>query len=142
MAEREGNVASRREEQNPDTAQGGDRAAEQEVTASPPQSVVGPEHGPHPMRTLAQDGIVQPNTRLADYVLIGEEEVGLHLGAMEEPSMFAEAETHEQWRVAMLDEMQSIEENKTWSLCDLPAGKRAIGLKWVFKLKKNSQGRS
>ena len=40
----------------------------------------------------------------------------------------------------MLDELQSIDENKTWTLATLPAGKQAIGLKWVFKLKKNSAG--
>jgi hypothetical protein len=55
-----------------------------------------------------------------------------------EPITFQEAEPHAAWRAAMMDEMASIEENKTWSLTTLPAGKRAIGLKWVYKLKKNS----
>jgi hypothetical protein len=32
------------------------------------------------------------------------------------------------WRKAMLEEMVSIEENKTWSLVNLPKGHRAIGL--------------
>lgn len=36
--------------------------------------------------------------------------------------------------------MRSIEENQTWSLTDLPKGRRAIGLKWVYKVKKDSQG--
>ena len=35
-------------------------------------------------------------------------------------------------------EMQSIERNKTWELVKLPVGKKPIGLKWVFKLKRNS----
>jgi hypothetical protein len=35
----------------------------------------------------------------------------------------------------MEEEMTSIIDNKTWSLEELPAGHRAIGLKWVFKLK-------
>jgi hypothetical protein len=49
--------------------------------------------------------------------------------------------THEAvWRRAMVDELQSIEENKTWSLTELPSGMRAIGLKWVFKVKKNQLG--
>ena len=64
----------------------------------------------------------------------------LHLAAGEEPSTFDEAEPHAAWRAAMLDELASIEENKTWTLTPLPAGKRPIGLKWVFKLKKNSAG--
>jgi hypothetical protein len=40
----------------------------------------------------------------------------------------------------MLEEMASIEENKTWSLVELPRGHRAISLKWVFKLKYNEAG--
>ena len=40
----------------------------------------------------------------------------------------------------MTEEMDSIIDNKTWSLTNLPEGHRAIGLKWVFKEKKNSEG--
>jgi hypothetical protein len=36
--------------------------------------------------------------------------------------------------------MQSIEKNRTLELVKLPIGKRPIGLKWVFKLKRNSEG--
>jgi hypothetical protein len=35
----------------------------------------------------------------------------------------------------MMEELESIKENKTWSFVDLPRGQKAIGLKWVFKLK-------
>jgi len=51
----------------------------------------------------------------------------------EEPITFAEGEPHEFWRRAMLDEMASIEENQTWTLTELPAGHRPIGLKWVLR---------
>ena len=37
-------------------------------------------------------------------------------------------------------EMQSIEENKTWSHVDLPPGHKPIGLKWVFKVKRDEHG--
>jgi hypothetical protein len=40
----------------------------------------------------------------------------------------------------MVDELRSIEENKTWDVIDLPAGHRPIGLKWVFKAKKDESG--
>jgi hypothetical protein len=40
----------------------------------------------------------------------------------------------------MVDELRSIEENKTWDVIDLPAGHRSIGLKWVFKAKKDESG--
>jgi hypothetical protein len=37
----------------------------------------------------------------------------------------------------MLEEIDSIKSNKTWRLVPLPPGHRPIGLKWVYKLKKN-----
>jgi hypothetical protein len=33
--------------------------------------------------------------------------------------------------------MKAIESNRTWELVSLPVGHRAIGLKWVFKVKRN-----
>ncbi|WVZ83397.1 hypothetical protein U9M48_030555 [Paspalum notatum var. saurae] len=55
----------------------------------------------------------------------------------DEPAMAKEANCVKEWREAMLEEMASIEHNKTWSLVDLPGGHRVIGLKWVFKLKRD-----
>ena len=60
--------------------------------------------------------------------------------AAEEPTTFGEAEHHQEWRRAMLEEISSIEDNKTWRLVDLPPGHRAIGLKWVYKIKKDARG--
>jgi len=39
-----------------------------------------------------------------------------------------------------MTEMNSIQSNKTWELSMLPAGHKAIGLKWVFKVKKDPDG--
>lgn len=36
--------------------------------------------------------------------------------------------------------MESIEKNGTWKLTSLPPGYKVIGLKWVFKLKKDANG--
>jgi hypothetical protein len=57
-----------------------------------------------------------------------------------EPTTAAEAEQDEKWRAAMRAELASIEENNTSSLTDLPAGKKPIRLKWVFKLKRDANG--
>lgn len=38
------------------------------------------------------------------------------------------------------DEIASIERNQTWVLVDLPAGAKPIGLKWIFKVKRNPDG--
>jgi hypothetical protein len=40
----------------------------------------------------------------------------------------------------MEEELRTIEDNMTWTLTDLPPGHQAIGLKWVFKAKKDEQG--
>jgi hypothetical protein len=58
----------------------------------------------------------------------------------DEPSNFDEVEQDPSRRRAMLVEMKSIEENGTWCLADLPPGRRAIGLKWVFKVKHDAKG--
>ncbi|CAJ2634633.1 unnamed protein product [Trifolium pratense] len=44
------------------------------------------------------------------------------------------------WLEAMIDELKSIEKNKTWDLCKLPSEKRAIDVKWVYKVKQNPEG--
>jgi hypothetical protein len=41
----------------------------------------------------------------------------------------------------MLEDIESIESNKTWQLVTLPRGHRPIGLKWVYKLKKDAAGK-
>ena len=37
-------------------------------------------------------------------------------------------------------EMVAVVKNRTWELADLPRGRRAITLKWVFKLKRDEAG--
>ena len=40
-----------------------------------------------------------------------------------------------EWFQAVKEEMDAINENKTWYECDLPAGRKAIDTKWIFKVK-------
>ena len=40
----------------------------------------------------------------------------------------------------MASEIDVIEKNKTWQLVELSSGHKAIGLKWVYKLKCDSSG--
>ena len=65
---------------------------------------------------------------------------GVCLIAAEEPRTVEQALSELCWRNAMLTEMQSIEANRTWEICDLPRNQKAIGLKWVFKVKKDPEG--
>ena len=65
----------------------------------------------------------------------------LCLSAAEEPASVQEALDEPTWRSAMEAEMESIRSNDTWVPATLPAGHRAIGLKWVFKVKRDLDGR-
>ena len=40
----------------------------------------------------------------------------------------------------MDEEIHAIEKNDTWKLTNLPENKKAIGVKWVYKTKKNAKG--
>ena len=40
----------------------------------------------------------------------------------------------------MLEEMEAIEENETWKLVDPSPRCRSIGLKWVYKVKRDERG--
>eukprot|EP00253_Pinus_taeda_P029970 PITA_29970 len=45
------------------------------------------------------------------------------------------------WKEAMVDEMASLHKNEAWELVELPAGRKPIGSKWMFKKKTNSEGK-
>ena len=45
------------------------------------------------------------------------------------------------WKEAMVDEMASFHKNNAWDLVELPAGRKPIGSKWVFKKKMNVEGK-
>ena len=53
----------------------------------------------------------------------------------EELVSFNEAHNSKNWMAAMQCEYDAIMKNGTWSLCDLPLGKKAIGTTWVYKFK-------
>ncbi|KAL0436217.1 UNVERIFIED_CONTAM: Retrovirus-related Pol polyprotein from transposon RE1 [Sesamum radiatum] len=57
-----------------------------------------------------------------------------------EPKTFSQAQKYVEWQRAMKEEIEALEKNRTWDITPLPTGKRAIGSKWVFKLKLNSDG--
>ncbi|PKI31051.1 hypothetical protein CRG98_048558, partial [Punica granatum] len=40
----------------------------------------------------------------------------------------------------MADEIRALEDTGTWTLQSLPPGKKPIGCKWVFKIKRRVDG--
>ena len=52
----------------------------------------------------------------------------------------SEALAHPDWRSAMIEEMDALTDNGIWDLVRLPAGKKAIGCRWLFTVKVNPDG--
>lgn len=90
------------------------------------------------LRRSTRANLGQPPQRYGDYVVYSASESDNF-----EPKTYQEAISctdKEKWLQAMQEELTSIDQNKTWELVDLPAGRQAIGSKWVFKIKKGSDG--
>ncbi|KAK2440388.1 putative mitochondrial protein [Trifolium repens] len=85
--------------------------------------------------------------RIQDCIIADDNEVNedgdlVHFALLAgaEPINYVDALTDKKWKQAMIEELSAIEKNQTWEMVVLPAGKKAIAVKWVFKLKLNPDG--
>ena len=62
-------------------------------------------------------------------------------GHLDEPTDITEALQSERWKEAADSEYQSLVDNETWELVELPIGRKPIGCRWVFKTKIGSDGK-
>ena len=65
------------------------------------------------------------------------------LTSTSEPRSYHEAMTRDDaqlWHVATEQEYNALQEHGAWELCELPPGRKAIGSRWVYKVKLNSDG--
>ncbi|GJU81401.1 retrovirus-related pol polyprotein from transposon TNT 1-94 [Tanacetum coccineum] len=65
------------------------------------------------------------------------------LNVEDAPKTYKEAITSRNsafWKEAIDDEMDSLVSNNTWELSDLPPGSKAIGCRWVFRIKYHTDG--
>ncbi|GKV37382.1 hypothetical protein SLEP1_g45417 [Rubroshorea leprosula] len=60
--------------------------------------------------------------------------------SLHEPQSYQEAFVNPLWQQAMQDELQALENTRTWDLVDLLATKSLIGCKWVYKIKTRADG--
>ena len=57
-----------------------------------------------------------------------------------EPNHYYQAVSDPVWIEAMQKELEALEQSHTWDLVSLPPGRRAIGCKWVYKVKYHANG--
>lgn len=57
-----------------------------------------------------------------------------------EPQFYNQAVKDKRWITAMKEEIQALEDNKTWEIVSLHPGKKAIGCKWMYKIKYKADG--
>ncbi|WVZ16874.1 hypothetical protein V8G54_009856 [Vigna mungo] len=57
-----------------------------------------------------------------------------------EPNSYFVASKNPEWVTAMCVELDALQANNTWVLTTLPPNKTAIGCRWVYKIKYNSDG--
>lgn len=135
---------------------GGEVSTDQQGVVAPldatpphtPGSVQGPHHNfaTPPSQDPDSSGQRVPRYRTLDdlfdhtEVLHDYEYSGLCLLAADEPMGVDDALEEDCWVDVMKSELKSIQENDTWCYADLPKGQRAIGLKWVYKVKRDPEG--
>ncbi|GKA59211.1 putative RNA-directed DNA polymerase [Tanacetum coccineum] len=55
-----------------------------------------------------------------------------------EPSCYQDAMCDNNWIDAMNSEIEALNRKNTWTVYDLPAGKKSIGCRWIYKIKYKS----
>ncbi|KXJ80258.1 hypothetical protein RP20_CCG025870 [Aedes albopictus] len=108
----------------------GNGSEQQEEQVTPPEMSVDPE-------VAEREQSVEPECEVIFEQSVEKEAVE---EPEEEPSDYREALRIPEWRKAMREEMDAHKVNETWNLVKLPVGKKIIGAKWVFKLKRNEAG--
>lgn len=56
------------------------------------------------------------------------------------PHTIQEALADSQWKEAVQNEINALVKNNTWTLTNLPPGKKTVGCKWVFSVKHKADG--
>ncbi|KAK9078295.1 hypothetical protein SSX86_002352 [Deinandra increscens subsp. villosa] len=91
----------------------------------------------HPMQTRAKSGIFKPkhqahfaNTSPLHHALLSTHDPKTHTSALK----------REEWKEAMVTELQALHKNNTWLLVPRPPNRNIVGSKWLFRTKYRSDG--
>ena len=83
------------------------------------------------MVTRAKDGISKPNPKYAHASTIS---------ALSEPTCYTQANKFQEWRTSMADEFNALQRAGTWSLVPDQPTMNVLLNKWVFRIKRKSDG--
>jgi hypothetical protein len=87
------------------------------------------------MQTRSKSGITKRKAFLASIQDSGAIDISLI-----EPATYKSAIKDPMWSQAMKDEIHALYTQGTWSLVPLPANRNLVGCKWIFKIKRHSDG--
>lgn len=103
----------------------------------PQQDDTTPRRGPGRPR-LVRTG--QPGRPRKEYQVLNSLN---YMDDIETPKSAADAlqgqHSHD-WQKSMQNEFDALQANDTWTLCELPPGHKAIGSKWVYRIKRSKDG--
>ncbi|XP_024178279.1 uncharacterized mitochondrial protein AtMg00810-like [Rosa chinensis] len=92
------------------------------------------------MVTRLSDGIVQPRQQTDGTVRYPVPRALLSLVELAEPTYYSQASQKSEWHQAMTEEINALLKNNTWTLVPSSPSQNAVGCKWVFRIKKKSDG--
>jgi hypothetical protein len=96
----------------------------------------------HTMITRSRTGNQKPKT-FPDFKMFHSRYPILNFHTMlpeTEPSCYSKAASDPRWQAAMSLEFEALISNKTWILCPRPSHQHVIHNKWVYKIKRKSDG--
>lgn len=92
---------------------------------------------PDVRRSSRENKVVPPNC-------FGFDERFEFINSITEPKNITEANESKanffSWMRAAKEEIDSLMKNETWQICELPKGRKAVGCKWLYKVKTNQNG--
>ncbi|KAM5572540.1 hypothetical protein ABKV19_012545 [Rosa sericea] len=116
--------------------------------------IVNQNYNDHSMMTRAKNGIIKQKTFEDFYCFSAVAQQKLYdeypffsgftavsdISDVVEPRSFKAASGKSEWDQAMLEEIEALNKQGTWSLVPCPKNRNIVGSKWIYKVKKNPDG--